>query len=350
MDWQHMNQKVVFSAPGVAHLECTELPAPQAGQVLVRTRATLISPGTERAFFLGLPNTTQEYPQFTGYSNIGEIAACGPDVADYPLGMRVASASHHAQYAIVDADKCLSLPKTSTAGSLSDETSSDEASSDEIVTFFNLTSIALQGVRKARIELGESVVVIGAGLIGLLAIQLAKLSGALPVIAVDLDTRRLQFARTVGADATVQANEDATHQVAALCGSEGATTVIEATGNPQAILTAFSLASKHGRVILLGSTRGETEQVNFYRDIHKKGITVIGAHDIARPQFESSPAWWTQHDDQQIALKLLTQGRLSVTPLITHRFAWQDAARAYDLLKMRKPEALGIILNWSHLA
>ena len=337
MDWKHINHKVVFSAPGVAHLESTQLPAPEAGQVLVRSHVTLISPGTERAFFLGLPNTTQDYPQFTGYSNIGEIAACGPSVADYPLGMRVASASHHAQYAVVDAAECLPLPE-------------DNATSDQALVFFNLTSIALQGVRKARIELGESVVVIGAGLIGLLAIQLAKLSGAVPVVAVDIDTRRLEFARTVGADATVRADENTTRHVAALCDSEGAATVIEATGNPEAILTAFSLTRKHGRVVLLGSTRGETEQVNFYRDVHKKGITLIGAHNIARPQVESSPGWWTQQDDQRVALKLLAQGRLSVIPLITHSFAWQDAARAYDLLKIPRPDALGIILNWSHIA
>ena len=183
MNEQLANQQVVFAGPGIARLEPIELPPLSEGQVLVRTRATLISPGTERAFFLGMPNTTQEYPQRTGYSNIGEIAALGPGVKDYPLGMRVASASHHAQYAVVDAAKCLAIPRTLAGDTLD----------DDIAVFFNLAAIALQGVRKATIELGESVVVIGAGLIGLLALQLARASGALPAIAVDLDERRLDF-------------------------------------------------------------------------------------------------------------------------------------------------------------
>ena len=158
------------------------------------------------------------------------------------------------------------------------------------------------------------------------------------------------FARKVGADATLKAGEDTADQVSALSEAEGASIVIEATGTPQAVLTAFSLARTHGRVVLLGSTRGETEQVNFYRDIHRKGITVVGAHDIARPQWESSPGWWTRLDDQQVALKLLAQKRLLVEPLITHRFTWQHAARAYDVLKAPNLEALGIILDWSHIA
>jgi 2-desacetyl-2-hydroxyethyl bacteriochlorophyllide A dehydrogenase len=327
-----INHQIVFTQPGVVELQPVTMPVLQPHQLLVRTRVSLISPGTERAFFLSLPNTTNNYPHYPGYSNIGEIVACGTKVSNWLVGTRVASAALHVHYAAVDADKCIPVPT---------------GLADESAVFFNLTSIAMQGVRKARIELGESVVVVGAGLIGLLAMQLARLNGALPVITVDTDERRLAFAQQVHADAIVCVDEQLTETVAVHCGKPGADVVIEATGHPEAILTAFALARPGGRVILLGSTRGETEQVNFYRDVHKKGLTVIGAHNIARPLVESSPGWWIAQDDQRIALQLLALGRLSVGPLTTHHFAYHQASAAYARLQQWDTSTLGMVLDWS---
>lgn len=326
-----LNQRVVFVDRGVAQLEVAPMPTPVAGQLLIRTRATLISPGTERAFFLGLPNTPQQYPHYPGYSNIGEVVALGEGVSDWTLGQRVANTAGHAAYVVAKATAGVPIP---------------DGLADEEAAFFNLASIALQGVRKARVELGESVAVIGAGLIGLLALQLAKLNGGLPAIIVDTDDRRLDFAKQVQADATVKVDEQLIANVAQLCEADGAAVVIEATGHPEAILTAFALAKPGGRVILLGSTRGETEQVNFYRDVHKKGLIVIGAHNNARPQHESHAGWWIAQDDQRVALRLLALGRLMVQPLITHRFGWQDAPQAYDRLKAWDVHTLGMVLGW----
>lgn len=326
------NQRVVFVERGGAQLEETPIPTPAAGQLLIRTRSTLISPGTERAFFLGLPNTPQQYPHHPGYSNIGEVIACGEGVADWAPGQRVANTGGHAAYVVINAQKCVPVP---------------DGLVDEEANFFNLASIAMQGVRKARIELGEPVAVIGAGLIGLLALQLAKLNGGLPVISVDTDERRLAFAQQVKVDITVKADDQLQATVAQACAADGAAVVIEATGHPEAIPTAFQLARPGGRVILLGSTRGETEQVNFYRDVHRKGLTVIGAHDIARPKVESHAGWWIAQEDQRVALNLLAAGRLLVQPLITHRFAWHDAPQAYERLKAWDINTLGMVLRWA---
>lgn len=325
------SQRVIFADRGVARLEAFDVPRPAAHELLIRTRVSLISPGTERAFFLGMPNTSQKYPQATGYSNIGEVVAVGADVRGWQVGQRVASAAHHASFATEDATACQPVP--------------DDVS-DDAAAFFQLAAIALQGVRKARIELGEPVAVIGAGLIGLLALQLARLQGGLPAISVDLDARRLAFAQKVGADATLAADDNLTDALQTVCEAAGAPVVIEATGHPEAIPTAFDLAQPGGRVVLLGSTRGETEFVNFYRDVHRKGLMVIGAHNITRPARDSAPGWWTLADDQRVVLKLLALGRLAVQPLITERFDWQDAVQAYELLKHPKPETLGMLLDW----
>lgn len=311
------NHAVVFVDRGQARLEERAIPAIGPSQLLVRTRVSLISPGTERAWFLGMPNTPGTYPQNTGYSNIGTVEAAGSEVAGVAAGQRVSTAAHHAAYVVVDADKAVPVP---------------DGLADERAAFFNLTSIALQGVRKARLEIGEPVVVIGAGLIGLLATQLARIGGGLPVISVDRDSQRLKFARAIGADAALIADGDLPGAVMSHTSGDGAAVVIEATGTPQAILTAFGLARFGGRVVLLGSTRGETERVNFYADVHKKGLTVVGAHNSARPMKESAAGWWTERDDQRVALELLAHDRLAVERLITHRYRWHDAVAAYELL------------------
>jgi 2-desacetyl-2-hydroxyethyl bacteriochlorophyllide A dehydrogenase len=329
--------RVVWTQQGIAEVEEFEMPKPSEGQLLLRTRVSLVSPGTERAFFLGLPNATSRYPQYPGYSNVGEVVEVGSPLSTqhsaltFQVGDRVACGSRHASHVVVNAADCLHVP---------------EGAPDEEAVFFNLAAIAMQGVRKARVELGEPVAVIGAGLIGLLAMQLAKLNGALPAISVDKDERRLEFARQAGADVALVADDNAASAVRELSGSDGASVVIEATGFPAAILQAFALAKTFGRVILLGSTRGETESVNFYRDVHKKGLTIIGAHAAMRPRQESSAGWWTTKDDQRVALKLLAMKRLAIQPLITHRFAWQESPQAYALLKEWNLNALGMVLNW----
>jgi 2-desacetyl-2-hydroxyethyl bacteriochlorophyllide A dehydrogenase len=326
------NHRVIFAQAGVATLESGDIPQPGPTQLLIRTRTSLVSPGTERAFFLGLPNTTQTYPQAAGYCNVGEIIGMGDQVSGWQLGERVATQGNHAAYVLADAATTHRVPA---------------ALSDEDAPFFNLASIALQGVRKARVELGEPVAVIGAGLIGLMALQLARLQGALPAISIDQDEGRLDYASQSGADALLMADETLVAELGKHTNGEGATVVIEATGHPDAILTALACAKPFGRVVLLGSTRGETDHVNFYRDVHRKGLTLLGAHNNARPRSESSAGFWTQYDDQRVVLELLARGRLNVQPYITHRFSWQDAPQAYEILRGWDRSALGILLDWT---
>jgi len=121
--------------------------------------------------------------------------------------------------------------------------------------------------------------------------------------------------------------------------------VIEATGHPEPVDTALHIARPGGRVVLLGSTRG-ANQVNFYREVHRKGLSVIGAHNSARPARESRPGVWTWAEDCRTVLALLRRGRLRVEPLITHRFPVGEAATAYKLLKEWDPGFLGVILQW----
>jgi len=117
-------------------------------------------------------------------------------------------------------------------------------------------------------------------------------------------------------------------------------------GNPEAIPLAFKLARRMGRVILLGSTRGETKSVNFYADVHRKGLIIVGAHDSIRPQVDSSRWFWTAREEQTLALKLLAAHRIQVAPLVTHKFSGWDAPKAYELLVQGNMSAIGILLDW----
>jgi L-iditol 2-dehydrogenase len=320
-------QRIMFTGPGQAELQGYDTLQPGPGQLLIQTQVSLISPGTERAFFLGLPNTTRNYPSSTGYSNVGTVIAIGPDVSDSGRGWQVgdlaANPGFHGALVAVDQARCVRVP---------------DGLSPEDAVFYHLLTIALQGVRRAHIELGETVAVLGAGLVGLLAAQIVRASGGAPIVTLDPEARRHPYARQSGSDQVLTAWNDA---------NDLPPVVIEATGHPDAIVDAMQLAAPGGRVVLLGSTRGETEQVNFYRDVHRKGLTVIGAHNAARPAYESRPGCWTQADDSRAVMRLLELGRLQVGHLITHRFAWQQALDAFALLKAWDANALGILLDWS---
>lgn len=324
-------KRIAFVGKGKVSIEDFKLRKPENNEVLIETVSTLISPGTETAFLMALPNTPGVFPQYPGYSNAGIVIATGSNVSEFKVGDRVVSQRGHASHVIAPENIVLHIPE---------KLSFDEAA------FFALSSIALQGVRKADIELGESVVVIGQGLIGQLALQLAKLSGGMPVIGVDFYDYRLKLSIENGADHILNPLKvDLEKEVKEATDGKGAHVVIEATGNPQAIPTALKLAAEYGRIVILGSPRGSCE-INFYPEVHKKGLQIIGAHASRRPGFESRHGWWTVKDDNLLALKLIEKGLLKVKNLITLKMNFQEAKNAYMKLIEEKDKVLGIILGW----
>ncbi|MDE0482596.1 MAG: zinc-binding alcohol dehydrogenase [Candidatus Poribacteria bacterium] len=327
-------QRVIWPDRAKVDIEAFELPTIKDDEVLVATECTLISPGTERAFLLGLPNARGNYPSRPGYSNIGKVVEVGKNVSGYVVGDRVATTHGHTSHFVASPNRLLKVE-------------SSDVSAEEMV-FFNLSAIALQGVRKARIELGEPTLVLGQGLIGLLALQLSKLSGAIPVIAADLTDSRLELSKSIGADYTLNPEDtDFSERLAGATMDKGPAVVIEATGHPDAISTALAVAGWGARIVLLASTRGETPSVNFYRDVHKKGLILYGAHNSIRPRQESSPNFWTSEDDSRLMLSLIAQRRFIVAPMISHRVPGHDAPKAYQLLMEWNPRLLGVVLQWN---
>ena len=122
--------------------------------------------------------------------------------------------------------------------------------------------------------------------------------------------------------------------------------VIEATGRPEAIPQAFQYCARNGRVVILGSTRGETGQVNFYTGVHKKGVTVIGVHELTRPVHDGQPGNWTSSADAALLLRLIVAERLDCGPIVTHEFPAGRSAEAYRVVR-ESPEAIAVVLDWS---
>lgn len=318
---------IVAPEKGKIEIEAEELPSVGPNQVLIESRISTISPGTELAFLHHMPNTPGLYPMKFGYSSCGTIVDVGEDVDGLTVGQRVVSSCRHATHAVVDASQCFPVPDTV---------------SDVDASVYRLGSIALQGVRKAQIQLGWSVAVLGLGPIGNLAAQLARASGAAEVVGIDPVDWRRDLALSCGIDTV----SDSASSLLAATDFEGFEAVVEATGAAQVVPSSFHLAKWRGHVILLASSRGETDGVNFYRDVHKKGLVIYGAHDSTRAATEDLLYLVTERTDSLTILKLLAAGRIQTNLLVSDVVSFEDADGAYERLASRNEPLMTIALRW----
>ncbi len=331
------SHSLVFNQPFQAQWETVDLPEPGPGEMLIRTRKTLISTGTELTAYSGdfPPNSVWagyvQYPwRQAGYSNVGEVVALGPDVSGYQVGQRVASWGRHASYNLQPLSQVQAIP---------DDVSDDQA------LFWNLGKTVMNGVRLARIALGEAVVLVGAGILGQLATQYVTLSGAFPLIVVDLSERRLEMARNHGATHTlIGGRKELLADISRITRGRMADVAFEITGNQNVIPSVLRMVRRLGRVILLGSPRGKVE-VDFHDEVHTLGLQMIGAHVTTHPAVETPYNPWTATRNGELFFDLVMAGRLQVDDMITHRYPWQEAPAAYEMLAANRTQAMGVVLE-----
>jgi threonine dehydrogenase-like Zn-dependent dehydrogenase len=192
------------------------------------------------------------------------------------------------------------------------------------------------------------VVVLGLGIVGQLALSLARLGGATPLLAVDLDHARLEHARRRGADLTLSPGEgiDVVDRVRAACPEDGANVVVEATGKPGAYPLAVRLACTAGRVIGLGSPRG-TVEMDFMADVHLREVDILGAIQPLTPECDHIYYRWTKDRDRRLLLELMARGRLQVADLVTHRHRPEECQAVYEMLANQPQDALGVVFRWT---
>ena len=333
-------RRLVAFRPLTMELETVALPdAPPPGMMLVELETTAISAGTEVANYRGI--TAQRSagqpdwraaPYEPGYAAAGIVRAVGEGVTAFGVGDRVCGMARHASAAVVEPARFVHVP----AG-----VSSDDAAMTTLVC------IVMNAVRLARLDLGDQVAVVGAGLIGQLALQLSRLAGARPTVAVDPIAARLDLAVRCGADGGVSPDApDARQRLDDLTEGRGFTVVFEATGTPAAFTPALKLVARGGRLILLGSTRGLVDQFDPYADVHLKGVTIIGAHITTHPTHATPANPWTMENNRRLSLRLIADGSLQLEPLISHRIVPEEAPAMYDRLAHNRESVLGVLIQW----
>jgi 2-desacetyl-2-hydroxyethyl bacteriochlorophyllide A dehydrogenase len=324
-------EKIVFRGDK-AELIQQELPDLGDQQILVKTTCSLISPGTERSAL----TRSWDDPWFRdnpGYALAGEVIEVGKNVKNFVTGDRVITLKNHASLSITSTDpwETLKVP---------------DNVSNENSTFVVLASVALHGIRRANITLGETVVIIGGGIIGQIAVQLAKLDGALQVILLDLIDSRLELAREYGADLTINPlHEDALSKVFGATNGKGASLIIEATGNVKVIPLAFKLAAHGGRIVCVGLME-ETVPIPFNLEFLSRELSLIAAHQPHCPVTDNIYWQWTQQANREFLMGLLASGKLRVSELISHHYKPAAAPEVYARIKDSDPRMLGVILEW----
>jgi polar amino acid transport system substrate-binding protein len=353
------------------------VPALQKGRVMVRTVASLISAGTERAAVelvsKGLVREARQRPdlvkavvakvknegiintfasvrdkmavsQALGYSAAGIVAAVADDVTEFQIGDRVACAgvgfASHAEVLSVPKNLCVHLP---------------DGVSFESGAYGTLGAIALQGVRLAEPTLGESVVVIGLGLVGQLTVQLLKANGC-RVFGLDLDQARVSLALEIGADRAMVSSDAVSKEIETWTRGHGADAVLitAATDSNEPIELAARVSRLKGRVIVVGMTGMDIPRQPFFSRELKLMISMSYGPGRYDPDYEERGVdyplpyvRWTEKRNIESFLQLVDDKRVNVERLTTHRFPIAEADRAYQLISGNVQEpSLGVVLKY----
>lgn len=351
------------------------IPTPQAGEALVKTAASVVSAGTERMLvefaeksLLGKARsrpdlvrqvldkarregvlTTLEatfnrldQPMPLGYSSSGQIIALGEGMSGFRVGQRVACAGGgyavHAEYASVPRSLLTPLPE---------EVDFDSAA------FTTLGAIALHGFRLCEVQLGERLAVIGLGLLGLLAVQVARAAGC-QVVGIDLDPGRVELANQLGAHAVLR--EQAEEAASSISRGRGCDAILICadTSSNDPIELAGAIARDRARVVATGAVGLELPRKVYF----EKELTFLNSRSYGPGRYDSSYeegghdypigyVRWTEGRNMEAFVDLLASGQLQVQPLITHRFPIEEAPQAYDLITGKKGQPfLGVLLTY----
>ena len=370
-----MRQLLQNMRDGKAVVEEVPVPLPRKGMALIQTAASLVSAGTERmvvefaekslvgkarsrpdlvrqvmekAQREGVINTVQaafnrlDQPMALGYSSAGTIIALGEDMTGFQVGERVACAGGgfavHAEYGVVPRNLLAKLP----------------AHVDfESAAFATLGAIAMHGYRLAEPQVGERVAVIGMGLLGLLAAQIAA-AGGCSVLGIDLDPRRVELARSLGLQAVARESaQDASGPFTSGRGFDVVLICADAASNDPVEL-AGAIARDRARVVAVGAVGLNIPRKVYY----EKELFFInsrsygpGRYDLSYEEFGADYpigyVRWTEGRNLESVVELMAQDKLKVKPLITHRIPIEEAASAYEIITGKRDEPfLGVLLTY----
>jgi len=334
-------KQIIFPSVNKAELIEAEVCEARGREVLVRTEVSTVSAGTERANITGDPNVNAGgapsviFPRSAGYSSCGRVVAVGEDVKGVKVGDRVVVYwGKHRSLNLVDESNVVKVP---------------EGVSTEAAAISFISTFALAAIRKTRLEIGESALVMGLGILGMTAVKLLRAAGATPIIAADPNPKRRELAIKYGADYALDPLSEGFAAEAKRVTGGGARVAIEVTGVGAGLNGALDCMARFGRVALLGCTRDKNFTVDYYNKVHSPGITLIGAHTNARPELESHGGWFTHRDDISAVLRLIEGGRLSLDDMVEETHAPEECAEVYERLVFDKAFPVTVQFDWRNI-
>jgi 2-desacetyl-2-hydroxyethyl bacteriochlorophyllide A dehydrogenase len=333
----HSSLNIVFTAPNRVEMQTQPMRALRPGEVLCGAERSLISIGTEMLCLRGEfePGTNWagwvRYPFHPGYSMAARVLAVGDGVSAFREGDRIAASASHCQLFTLPAAECYKLP---------------DGVSDDDATWTTLACTTQLAVRRAALQLGESVGVIGLGMLGQLVVQYLHVAGARRIVAIDTSATRLQLAAAHGATHTLQLGvAEARAGVAEITGGGMLDAVFDVTGHPAVLAPAVGLLRRMGRVVLLGDTVTPSLQY-LGPGVVSNSISVLGIHGSAHPEHASEFAPWSRREMAALFYDFLLQGRMCVSGLETHRHAPKEAPEVYAGLARDRSAAMGVLFDW----
>lgn len=331
---------VVFPSPGEVLVTRQEVAPPGATEILCRASRSLLSTGTESFCLAGEfdAGTFWEewvtFPFAPGYSMASTVVEVGADVTRFRVGDRVASATPHAELFAVDAQRAVQIPDDIT---------------DEQACWMSLACTTQLGVRRAQLELGETVGVVGLGLLGQLVVQYLRLSGAARILCIDTASERLALARQNGATHVVRASAaDARDHVVALTNGAMLDVVFDITGRDEVVAAASTLVRPLGRVVLLGDSPTPSLQ-HLGPRIVADSISILGVHASSAPEIATHRDRWSLRAMTELFFEFVRTKRMTVDALISHRFDPSEAPAVYAQLQVNRAAHLGVIFDWTEV-
>ena len=354
------SQYVSFVGPNQATLAEEELSPDRLrpGEALIRSQYSIISSGTEGAGFTDLvrempmQDPRLGYPRRTGYGNLGEVVAVGPNTPLARVGERVLTFSKHGSYVLANAgvrdfepnphyfNRPFALPVP-------------PEMDGRLAVATRMAGVSITALRSSSVQPGDRVVVIGLGLVGNFAAQLFQIAGA-RVLGLDVSARRLEIARACGVRELLDSGAgDPVAAVREWSGDGGgAEVVVEAIGRSELVMQAVEMTRRFGETILLGSPRARVtaDVTPMLTRIHVLAIRMIGALEWTYPVPENSErARVTIERNYKDILGWIRDGRLRVDPLISHVMSPRDCQQAYDGLTNKKDEYTAVVFDWGKL-
>jgi len=364
-----MKQILQNLSNGETSLADVPCPKSQTGSLLISSRNTLVSAGTERMLVdFGKANVIDkarqqpdkvkmvldkmktdglmptidavrsklDQPLPLGYCNAGIVLESGVD--GFEKGDRVVSNGNHAEVVRVPENLCAKIP---------------EGVDDESAAFTVLAAIGLQGIRLIEPTLGETVVVSGLGLIGLMTVQMLRANGC-RVLGIDLDSSRCEMARQFGAETVDLSNgEDPIAVTQAFSRGRGvdAVVVAAATDSDEVMHQAAEMCRKRGRIVLVGVVGLNLRRDDFFQKEIIFQVSASYGPGRYDPLYEEKGqdypvgfVRWTEQRNFESVLDMMAAGTLNVKPLITHRFEIDGATKAYEVLS--DSSALGVVISY----